>query len=103
MHKIVEQGSGLAISQDNTVQKLMDSKAELKNELTHCKEQLVMLRSTKDIFEERAMRAESELEKEKMDNTKRKMELSNLAEEVRQKERQATHKETSVKKLEFDI
>ena len=38
-----------------------------------------------------------------MDNTKRKMELSNLAEEVRQKERQATHKETSVKKLEFDI
>ena len=61
----------------------MDSKAELKNELTNCKEQLANVMSTKDIFEERAMRAESELEKEKMDNTKRKMELSNLAEEVR--------------------
>jgi hypothetical protein len=38
LHKIVEQGSGLAISQDNTVQKLMDSKQELKNELTTTKE-----------------------------------------------------------------
>jgi len=38
LHKIVEQGSGLAISQDNTVQKLMDSKQELKNELATCKE-----------------------------------------------------------------
>ena len=35
LHKIVEQGSGLSFSQDNTVQSLMQAKEELKKELTN--------------------------------------------------------------------
>jgi methylphosphotriester-DNA--protein-cysteine methyltransferase len=38
LHKIVEQGSGLAFSQDNTVMKLMAAKDEIKAELTTAKE-----------------------------------------------------------------
>jgi hypothetical protein len=58
----VEQGSGLAISQDNTVQKLMDSKAEIKNELTNTKESLSEVTRTKELLEERTLKAETELE-----------------------------------------
>ena len=36
----MEQGSGLIISDENTVQKLMKSKQEFKTELADCKEQL---------------------------------------------------------------
>ena len=61
LHKIVEQGSGLAISQDNTVQKLMDSKQELKNELANCKEQLAETSNQKSMLEERTLRAEADL------------------------------------------
>jgi len=81
----------------------MDSKAELKNELSAVKEQLVDMTTNKEHFEERALRAEVELEKEKLDAAKRKIEVSNLTEEVRQKERQKDHKEVTVKKLEYDI
>ena len=63
MHKIVEQGSGLAISQDNTVQKLMDSKTELKNELTNTKEQLAEVTRMKELLDERTVKAESDLER----------------------------------------
>ena len=43
LHKIVEQGSGLAFTQDNTVQKLMESKEDIKRELITAKEQVAEL------------------------------------------------------------
>ena len=72
LHKIVEQGSGLSFSQDNTVQSLMQAKEELKKELTNKIQQVLALEEAKAGSEERAARLEAELirEKEEVDKLK---------------------------------
>jgi len=87
LHKIVEQGSGLSFSQDNTVQSLMQAKEELKKELTNKTQQVLALEEAKAGSEERAARLEAELIREKEEGDKLKQITDVLKEEHIREER----------------
>lgn len=103
LHKIVEQGSGLAFSQDNTVQKLMDAKEEIKTELTAAKEQIIDLTRTKDLLEERTAKAESELATERESVEKLQTLVKNNEEERVREDRKSKQAEENRRKLEEDL
>ncbi len=103
LHKIVEQGSGLAFTQDNTVMKLMAAKDDIKVELTHANEQILELTRTNEELEERTLRAETELAKEKETVEHLKTLVSNNEEERTRDERKAKQANEQKAKLEADL
>ena len=65
LHKIVEQGSGLSMGQDNQVQTLMRKQEELKKEVEAKKELIDDLERVKVEKDQRIVNLETELMKEK--------------------------------------
>jgi hypothetical protein len=98
LHKIVEQGSGLSFSQDNTVQSLMQAKEELKKELVNKTQLVLSLEEAKSGSEERAARLEAELITEKGELDKIKSLLEVKLEAITQQDRKMKLSETSLKK-----
>jgi len=65
LHKIVEQGSGLSLGQDNTVHKLIRKQEELEKEVETKKEKIDDLELTKTTLNQKIGKIEGELMKEK--------------------------------------
>jgi chromosome segregation ATPase len=65
LHKIVEQGSGLSLGQDNSVQKLMRKQEELQKDIENKKEQVDELENTKITLNQRIIKQDNELMKER--------------------------------------
>jgi hypothetical protein len=61
LNKIVEQGSGLSIGQDNTVHNLMRQKDELKKDCDQKQELINDLEAKKGNLEERMLKLEGDL------------------------------------------
>lgn len=74
----MEQGSGLTISDEKTVQKLMKSKQEFKTELADYKEQLWETCRQKTMLEERILRAEADMVALQQEYTKMKTALISI-------------------------
>jgi len=65
LHKIVEQGSGLSLGQDNTVHRLIQKQEQLDKEVTEKKQQIDDLELTKNTLNQKILKLENEVIKEK--------------------------------------
>lgn len=65
LHKIVEQGSGLSLGQDNTVHKLMRAQEDLQKEVEVKKQQNEDLSNTNSNLNQKILKLENDLMKEK--------------------------------------
>lgn len=81
----------------------MDAKEEIKNELTQSKEQILDLTKTKEMFEERTTRAETELASEKETVEKLTALVKNSEEERVREDRKQKQAEENRRKLEEDL
>ena len=81
LHKIVEQGSGLSLGQDNTVHKLIRKQEELEKEVETKKEKIDDLELTKTTLNGKIVKLESDLLKEKEDIQKQQHQIDKLEEE----------------------
>lgn len=89
LHKIVEQGSGLSLGQDNTVHKLVRAQEELQKENEYKKTQIDDLEQTKTSLNQKIIKLEGELSKEREEIQKKKHEIDRLTEEKTKFERNA--------------
>lgn len=65
LHKIVEQGSGLSLGQDNTVHKLLQKQEQLDKDVADKKSQIDDLEQTKNQLSGKILKLENEVIKEK--------------------------------------
>lgn len=94
LHKTVELGSGLHFSQDNTVQELMLTKDNMKNELRNKEELILALQESKQAAEDRTIRLETDL-------TKIKEEQTDLISKFEAKKEEHLREERKVKNFEI--
>lgn len=65
LHKIVEQGSGLSLGQDNTVHRLIQKQEQLDKEVTEKKQTIDDLELQKSTLNQKILKLENEVIKEK--------------------------------------
>jgi chromosome segregation ATPase len=116
LNKIVEQGSGLSIGQDNTVHNLMRQKDELKRDSDKKQEQIDELTTQQNNLLEKLHKLENDIIKERDGAENLKKDLSNVRDEkVREERKNKTYeeekntlirqkddKENEIKKLESE-
>ena len=99
LNKIVEQGSGLSIGQDNTVHNLMRQKDELKKEVDQKAEQLADLETQKSGLMERIHKLENDLMREKDEAEKFRHQIEQLKDDKSREERKNKYAEEEKKNL----
>lgn len=100
MNKIVEQGSGLSIGQDNTVHNLMKQKEELNKECIQKTEAINDLETQKASLMERIHKLENDLIREKDDIEKLRHEIEKLKDDKSREERKNKYAEEEKKNLQ---
>ena len=103
LHKIVEQGSGLSLGQDNTVHKLIRKQEELEKEVETKKEKIDDLELTKTTLNQKIGKIEGELMKEKEEIQKKQHQIDKLEEEQVKNERNAKTVEAKQKQLHQNV
>lgn len=103
LHKIVEQGSGLSLGQDNTVHKLIRKQEELEKEVETKKEKIDDLELTKTTLNGKIAKIESDLMKEKEEIQKKQHQIDKLEEEQVKNERNAKTVEAKQKQLHQNV
>ncbi len=103
LNKIVEQGSGLSIGQDNTVDNLMRQKAELKKECDQKQEAINDLDQQKASLMEKIHKLENDLIREKDEVEKHKHEIEKLKDDKSREERKNKYAEEEKKNLQASI
>lgn len=98
LNKIVEQGSGLSIGQDNTVHNLMRQKDELKKDCDQKQETITELESQKSSLMEKIHKLENDLIREKDEIEKHKHEIEKLKQDNSQVTRERKTKEEELTK-----
>jgi chromosome segregation ATPase len=99
LNKIVEQGSGLSIGQDNTVHNLMRQKDELNKEVAQKTETINDLETQKTSLMERIHKLENDLIREKDDIEKYRHEIEKLKDDKSREERKNKYAEEEKKNL----
>jgi len=81
LHKIVEQGSGLSLGQDNTVHKLIQKQEQLDKDVAEKKSQIDDLEMTKNTLNQKILKLENEVIKEKEEVQKKQHLIDKFSED----------------------
>jgi len=87
LHKIVHQGTGMAVGGDTHVTKLMQEKDELNKTVKSKEEQVVDLEAAKSNLQEHIIRLEADLQRERDEEDKLRLQVEQYKEEVQRETR----------------